>query len=77
MDPGGNEATINVGGEWGPGPPGEGEDEQLVPSSGDVHRMPEDICRRQARHDVKISSCTEYISSYVLIHCNLKDCNHE
>jgi hypothetical protein len=35
VDPGGNEATINVGGEWGPGPPGEGEDEQLVPSSGD------------------------------------------
>jgi hypothetical protein len=35
MDPGGNGATMNAGGERGPGPPGKGEDKQLVPNSGD------------------------------------------
>ncbi len=35
MDPGGNGAIMNVGGEGGPSPPGEGRSEQLVPGSGD------------------------------------------
>ncbi len=35
MDPGGNGATMNTGGEGGPSPPGWGEDKQLVPNSGD------------------------------------------
>ncbi len=35
VDPGGNGAIINVGGEEGPGPPGGGRDEQLVTGSGD------------------------------------------
>jgi hypothetical protein len=34
VDPGGNGATMNAGGEGGPGPPGKGEGEQLVASSG-------------------------------------------
>jgi hypothetical protein len=35
VDPGGNGAIMNVGGEGGPGPPGGGRDEQLLPGSGD------------------------------------------
>ncbi len=35
MDPGGNEATMNERVEGGPGPPGRGEDKQLVSNSGD------------------------------------------
>jgi hypothetical protein len=35
VDPGGNGATMNAGGEGGPGTPGRGEDKQLVPNSGD------------------------------------------
>ncbi len=35
VDPGGNGATINAGGEGGPSPPGRGEDKQLVSNSGD------------------------------------------
>jgi hypothetical protein len=35
MDPEGNGAIMNVGGEGGPGPPGGGEDEQLVTGSRD------------------------------------------
>ncbi len=35
VDPGGNGATMNAGGEGGPGLPGRGEDEQPVPNSGD------------------------------------------
>jgi hypothetical protein len=35
MDPGGNGAILNVGGEGGPGLPGEGRSEQLVPDNGD------------------------------------------
>jgi hypothetical protein len=33
--------------------------------------------RRQPRCDFKASSCTEYVSLYVLICCNLNDCNRE
>jgi hypothetical protein len=39
MDPGRNGATMNAGGEGGPGPPGRGEDKQLVPSSGDGQKF--------------------------------------
>ncbi len=35
VDPGGNGATMNERGEGGPGPPGRGEDKQLVSNSGD------------------------------------------
>ncbi len=35
MDPGGNGAILNVGGEGGPGPPSEGRSEQLLPDSRD------------------------------------------
>jgi hypothetical protein len=35
MDPRVNGAILNVGGEGGPGPPGRGRSEQLVPDSGD------------------------------------------
>ncbi len=35
VDPGGNVALLNVGGEGGPGPPGRGRSEHLVPDSGD------------------------------------------
>ncbi len=35
VDPGGNVALLNVGGEGGPGPPGGGRSEHLVPDSGD------------------------------------------
>ncbi len=34
-NPWGNGATMNAGGEEGPGPPGRGEGKQLVPNSGD------------------------------------------
>ncbi len=33
--------------------------------------------RRQARRDIKASPCKEYVSLYVLICCNLNDCNRE
>ncbi len=35
VDPGGNGAIMNAGGERETGPPGRGEDKQLVPNSGD------------------------------------------
>ncbi len=35
LDPRGNGAIMNVGGEGGLDPPGEGKDEQLVTGSGD------------------------------------------
>jgi hypothetical protein len=35
VDPGGNWAILNAGGEGEPGPPGGGSSEQLVPDSGD------------------------------------------
>ncbi len=35
VDPGGNGAIMNAEGEGGPGPPGRGRDEQLIPRSGD------------------------------------------
>jgi hypothetical protein len=35
VDPGGIGAIMNVGGEGGPGPPGGGRSEQLIPGSGD------------------------------------------
>jgi hypothetical protein len=41
MDPGGNGATMNAGGEGGPGLPGRREDKQW--RRAEVHRMPEDI----------------------------------
>jgi hypothetical protein len=34
-DPGGNGAIMSVGGEGGPGPPGGGRSEQLIPGSGE------------------------------------------
>ncbi len=34
VDPGGNGAILNEGGAGGPGPPGGGRSEQLVPESG-------------------------------------------
>jgi hypothetical protein len=35
VDPGGNGAILNAGGEGGPGPPGGDRSKQLVPGSGD------------------------------------------
>jgi hypothetical protein len=35
MDPGGNGVTLNERGEGGSGPPGRGQDKQLVSNSGD------------------------------------------
>jgi hypothetical protein len=35
VDPGGNRAILNVGGEGGPGLPGGGRSERLAPDGGD------------------------------------------
>ncbi len=72
--PGGNGAIINVGGEGGPSLTGGGGDEQLVPGSGsqDDRRQ-----RRRARHGIKASLCTEYVSLYALTCCILNGCSHE
>jgi hypothetical protein len=45
---------------------------EMVRRSQDARRQ-----RRQARRDIKASLCTEYVSLYALICCNLNDCNRE
>ncbi len=81
VDPGGNEAPMNMGEGGGPGLPGGGGGEEMSSwhpaveegkRSQDARRH-----RRRAQHDIKTSSCTEYVSLYVLICCNLIDCNRE
>ncbi len=78
VDPGGNGATMNAGGEGGPGPPGGREDSSWYPAVETVRRSQDARRqRRRAQRDIKASLCTEYVSMYALICCILNDCNRE
>jgi hypothetical protein len=78
VDPGGNGATMNVGGEGGPSPPGREEVSSWYPAAETV-RGSQDARRqrRQTRSDIKATLCTEYVSLYALTCCILNDCGHE
>jgi hypothetical protein len=78
VDPGGNGVTMNERGEGGLGPPGREKISSQFPTV-ETGRRAQDARRQGGRAwcDIKTSSCTEYVSMYMFIYCNLDNCNHE
>jgi hypothetical protein len=78
VDPGGNGAILNVGGEGGPARlAGEEVSSRYQTAETVRHSQDDRRQRRQARHGIKAPLCTEYVSLYVLTCCILNDCSHE
>jgi hypothetical protein len=70
---------MNMGEGGGPGPPGGGGEMSSSYPAVEMGRRSQDARRhrRRAQHNIKTSSCREYVSLYMLICCNLNNCNCE